>query len=233
MAKSKITETDLYAPIKALLEGQGYEVKGEVGAADIVAIRGDEEPVLVEMKCGFSLSLFHQAIDRQSISDAVYVAVPKVPGRAFLQSLRKNIKLCRRMGLGLMTVRLKDGHVDVPIDPAPYQPRKNKRRRERLVREFVRLAGDPNKGGSTRRGLVTAYRQDALRCLDLLQRNGPTKAALVAGETGVASARRIMSDNHYGWFERVETGIYALSPNGQKALSDYADEINRLHAAAA
>ena len=172
--------------------------------------------------------LFHQAIDRQSISDAVYVAVPKTPGRAFVLSMRKNIKLCRRMGLGLMTVRLKDGHVDVPLDPAPYQPRKNKRRRARLLREFARLTGDPNTGGSTRRGLVTAYRQDALRCLDLLQRNGPTKAALVAGETGVSTARRIMSDNHYGWFERVETGIYALSQNGEKALSDYADEIARI-----
>lgn len=233
MAKAKISETDLYAPIKALLEGQGYEVKGEVGAADIVAMRGDEEPVLVEMKCGFSLSLFHQAIERQSISDAVYVAVPKTPGRAFALSLRKNRKLCRRMGLGLMIVRLKDGHVDVVLDPAPYQPRKNKRRRERLVREFARLAGDPNTGGSTRRGLVTAYRQDALRCLDLLQRNGPTKAALVAGETGVATARRIMSDNHYGWFERVETGIYALSPNGQKALAEYSEEIERINGVAA
>lgn len=228
MAKTKISETDLYAPIKALLEGQGYEVKGEVGAADIVAMRGAEEPVVVEMKCGFSLSLFHQAIDRQSLSDTVYIAVPKTPGRAFAQSLRRNIKLCRRMGLGLITVRLKDGHVDVPLDPAPFQPRKNKRRQTRLIREFSRLAGDPNTGGSTRRGLVTAYRQDALRCLDLLHRKGPTKAALVAGETGVPTARRIMSDNHYGWFERLETGIYGLSPNGERALGDYAKEIARI-----
>lgn len=35
-------EQDLYAPVKALLEAQGYEVKGEVGAADVVAIRGGE-----------------------------------------------------------------------------------------------------------------------------------------------------------------------------------------------
>ena len=33
-------EQDLYAPVKALLEAQGYEVKGEVGAADVVGIRG-------------------------------------------------------------------------------------------------------------------------------------------------------------------------------------------------
>ena len=44
MTIRKPKETDLYPPVKALLEGQGYEVKGEVGAADIVACRGDEDP---------------------------------------------------------------------------------------------------------------------------------------------------------------------------------------------
>ena len=49
-------EQDLYAPVKALLEAQGYEVKGEVGAADVVAIRGGEAPVVVELKLRFSKS---------------------------------------------------------------------------------------------------------------------------------------------------------------------------------
>ena len=30
-------ESELYAPVKALVEAQGYVVKGEIGAADIVA----------------------------------------------------------------------------------------------------------------------------------------------------------------------------------------------------
>jgi len=34
MAATKIREMEAYGPIRALLEGQGYEVKGEVGAAD-------------------------------------------------------------------------------------------------------------------------------------------------------------------------------------------------------
>lgn len=221
-------ETELYAPIKALLESQGYEVKGEVGSADIMAVRGDEEPVFVEMKRGFSLSLFHQGVERQRLSDAVYVAVPRGTGRLFRGSLKKNTGLCRRLGLGLMTVRLRDGFVEVHLDPAPYAPRKMKARKVRLLREFARLEGDPNPGGSTRRRLMTAYRQDALRCLSCLHRSGPTKAALVAEQTGVAKARRLMADNHYGWFERVETGIYALSPNGAQALGEYADEISRI-----
>ena len=228
MARKTIRETDLYAPIKALLETQGYTVKGEIGAADIVAIREAGEPLIVEMKSGFSLNLFHQAVDRQRVTDAVYVAVPRGSGRTFAVSLRRNIGLCRRLGLGLMAVGLPGGPVDILLDPAPYRPRKAPRRKARLLREFARLAGDPNTGGSTRKGLITAYRQDALRCLSLLSAAGPTKASMVAERTGIVRARRLMADNHYGWFERVETGIYALSPNGRRALGDYADEIARL-----
>jgi hypothetical protein len=225
---SKIRETDLYAPIKLLLEGQGYEVKGEIGSADVVGVRDDEEPVIVELKTGFSLSLFHQGIDRQSLSDNVYVAVPQLKTKAFKGSLKANRSLCRRLGLGLISVRLKDGHSEIHIDPAPYRPRKSKTKQARLLREFARLVGDPNKGGATRQGLITAYRQDALRCIKILTESGPLKAAEVSKLSQVDNARRLMADNHYGWFERVTTGIYEVSPKGRAAADDYADEIERI-----
>ena len=78
---------------------------------------------------------------------------------------------------------------------------------------------------------MTGYRQEALRCLKLLEQLGPTKAALVARETRIVHARRLMSDNHYGWFERMGAGIYALSPKGVKAIGDYATELQNLAAA--
>lgn len=221
-------ETDLYAPIKTYLEGQGYEVKGEVGAADVVAHNGRDEPVIVELKTGFSLSLFHQAVQRQAVSDAIYIAVPHAAGRRFLQSLKANTTLCRRLGLGLITVRQKDGLVVVHLDPAPYKPRKSKVRQNRLLKEFAKRVGDPNTGGSTRQGLITAYRQDALRCVHSLHVNGPTKAAEVARRTEVANARRIMADDHYGWFERVTTGVYQLSPKGKTAVKTYSDVLKTL-----
>jgi hypothetical protein len=230
MATSPIRETELYAPVKALLEGQGYEVKGEVGAADVVACRDGEAPVIVELKTGFSLSLFHQAIDRLSLSDTVYVCVPRGSGRAFLKSLKNNKTLCRRLGLGLITVRLKDGLAEIHLDPAPYKPRQSKRKKTRLLKEFATRVGDPNTGGTTRKTLMTAYRQDALRCAATLHRKGATKAARVAEASGVAKARQIMSANHYGWFDRVESGIYELSPNGRRAIADYADELETLSA---
>jgi hypothetical protein len=228
MPTSSIKETDLYAPVKLMLEGQGYIVKAEIGAADVVAVRGDEDPLIVELKTGFSLSLFHQAIARQSITDCVYMAVPCGAGRLFAKALADNKSLCRRLGLGLITVRLTDGFVEIHADPAPYRPRPSKPRKARLLREFAKRVGDPNTGGATRRGLVTAYRQDALKCLCVLSNEGPLKAAQIAKLSGVPRARPIMADDHYGWFERVSVGMYALTPKGVAAGRDYAGEIENL-----
>lgn len=221
---TRILETELYPPVKAFLTKQGYEVKAEVGAADVVARRGEEDPVIVELKTGFTLGLFHQAVERQSVTDAVYVAVARGSGRRFQQSLKNNLALARRLGLGVITVRLSDGLVEVHLDPAPYAPRKSRRRKERLLREFSRRIGDPNTGGSTRVTLVTAYRQDAIRCALHLKDNGPSRGADVAKSTGIGRATRMMADDHYGWFERVERGVYALTPKGLASLQDHKED---------
>ncbi len=215
---SSAPETTLYPPIKAFLEEQGYEVKAEVCGSDVVAMRGDEPPVIVELKVRFALALFHQAVERLALSDAVYIAVPRGTGRRFQQSLACNLKLCRRLGLGLLTVRLSDGHVEAHLDPGPYRPRGSPNKRRRLLREFSRRVGDPNQGGS-RGTIVTAYRQDAIRCATHLAAHGASKGSEVAKATGVARATTIMRDDHYGWFERVRTGIYQLTPNGRGAMA--------------
>ena len=207
-------EQDLYAPVKALLEAQGYEVKGEVGAADVVAIRGGEAPVVVELKLRFSLSLFHQAITRLAVSDTVYIAVPRPTGKVARRTLKDNLALCRRLGLGLITVRA-DGRTEVHCDPGPYAPRKSKVKTARLLREFARIQGDPNTGGATRGGLMTGYRQDALTCALHLLEHGPARGADIVKTTGIARATQVMYSNHYGWFERIEKGIYALTDKGR------------------
>ncbi|WP_421703219.1 DUF2161 domain-containing phosphodiesterase [Aliiroseovarius sp.] len=204
-----IKETELYAPVKAWLEGLGYEVKGEVGAADVVAVQDGAEPVVVELKTGFSLTLLQQACARQAVTDAVYVAVPRWAGKAGWRAFKGNTGLCKRLGLGVLSVRLKDGFVQVHADPGPYQPRKSKLRKSRLLGEFAKRAGDPNEGG-TRGKVVTAYRQDAERCRDYLAEHGAARGRDVAKATGVERATTIMRDNHYGWFEKVEKGVYRL-----------------------
>ncbi|MDF3348712.1 DUF2161 domain-containing phosphodiesterase [Sulfitobacter sp. KE34] len=212
-------ETDLYPPIKAFLEDQGYIVKAEVGAADVVAVRGAEPPVVVELKLGFSLALFHQCLARLKVADDVYLAVARQPGKRFAKAVKDNVTLARRLGLGLITVRLSDGLVEVHCDPGPYAPRKNAKRAALLLREFARRQGDPNDGGQTRAGLVTAYRQDALKLAVYLFEAGASKGADVARATGVSAATRMMRDDHYGWFEKVDKGIYGLTPKGAEAVA--------------
>lgn len=216
-------EADLYAPVKAYLTRQGYTVKGEVGAADIVALREGEEPLVVELKRGFSLSLFHQGIARLAMTDRVYVAVPFKSGKPFARALKDNVALARRVGLGVLTVRARDGHVVVHADPEPYRPRKSQKKKAQLLRAFERLKGDPNEGGATRHGLVTGYRQDALRCARFLAVHGPSAGRKVKDWAEVPDATRIMRDDHYGWFEKVSRGVYGLSAAGRRGLDDYGD----------
>lgn len=195
-----------------------------------MALRGGDPPVIVELKTGFSLTLLHQGIERLSITDTVYLAVPRPTGAPGKKALKNNATLCRRLGLGLLTVRLRDGFVEAHVDPVPYTPRKSKKKQTQLLREFQRLVGDPNTGGSTRRGLVTAYRQDALKCLGFLEGHGATKASVIAKSTGVPKARNIMAFNHYGWFERTAKGIYGLSPKGISALGEFEVQLDEIRA---
>ena len=221
-----IKETELYGPVKAYLTAQGYEVKGEVAMADIVAMPRNSpsggEPLIVELKTSFSLTLFHQAISRQSMSDQVYIAAPRKKGKAAFTAIKRNKMLCRRLGLGLMTVNMDDGRVVVHCEPAPFTPRKNKAKKSKLVAEFETRHGDPNEGGMTGETQMTAYRQGALRCAKVLYDEGACKASYVAKMAGFEKARALMASNHYGWFEKVERGIYGLTALGAKALDDNA-----------
>ncbi|MGB7271487.1 MAG: DUF2161 family putative PD-(D/E)XK-type phosphodiesterase [Albidovulum sp.] len=212
-------EADLYAPVKAHLEAQGYEVKAEIGDCDILARRGNAPPVVVELKLTFSLALVMQGVARQALFDHVYLAVPVSGEKGWKLRYKDIIRLCRRLGLGLLAVRAgADPAVETHLDPGPYVPRKNAAKAGRLIREFDRREGDPNTGGTTGIKRMTAYRQDAIRCAQHLQVNGPTKAAHIAAATEISRAAAIMRADHYGWFERVERGIYTLTPKGQAAL---------------
>src|SRR5438309_11770733 len=104
---SRAAEADLYPAVKDFLEKQGYTVKSEIRGCDVVALRDDAPPVIVELKLAFSLALLLQGIDRLSLTDRVYLAVSRPRGRRArgVSVYRREIRdLCRRVGLGPMTV---------------------------------------------------------------------------------------------------------------------------------
>ncbi|MDF1790615.1 MAG: DUF2161 family putative PD-(D/E)XK-type phosphodiesterase [Thalassobaculaceae bacterium] len=220
-------ESDLYLPVKRFLETRGFEVKAEVTGCDVVArLPGsDASPLIVELKTAFSLELVLQGISRQRLSDDVYLAVPTpdTPGkrRNWRSRRRALLRLCRRLELGLLLVSPAaanpDRAVEVVVEPGPYKPRRDRRAHHRLATEFTKRAGDPNIGGVTRRTIVTAYRQDAIRCA-LTLASGALPVAAIRAESAVDRAAAILQKNHYGWFERVSRGVYRLTQTGQDAL---------------
>jgi hypothetical protein len=207
-------ETTLYPPIKRFLERFGFEVKGEVNGCDVVALSNDSPPfvVITELKLSFNLELVLQGVDRTAVCDEVWLAVRSTSrGRERDPRVRK---LCRFLGFGLLGVS-KRGKVEVLVEPTPLRMRGNAKRRSRLVEEHRRRRGDPALGGSTRIPIMTAYRQEALACA----------AALTAGQRSVRELKAtstyasiILLRNVYGWFVRVERGIYALTDEGRAAL---------------
>ncbi|MBN2629137.1 MAG: DUF2161 domain-containing phosphodiesterase [Rhodobacteraceae bacterium] len=181
-----------------------------------MACRGDEPPVIVELKTALSLTLILQGVARQGLFDHVYLAVPQP--RKWTHRYRDLSALLRRLGLGLLTVR--DGEVEAHLDPGTYQPRKNAAKAGRLLREFQRREGDPNIGGTSGIKRMTAYRQDAIRLARVLagMPDGGSPA-LLAKATGIARAGVILRDNHYGWFDHPARGRYALSLAGRAMLA--------------
>jgi len=77
-------------------------------------------------------------------------------------------------------------------------------------------------------GLMTTYRQGALRCAKVLHDEGACKASYVAKMAGVEKARATMAHNHYGWFEKIDRGIYGLTPEGAKALETHAPQVSSM-----
>lgn len=210
-----MSETSLYPAVKRFLESAGFRVKGEVHGCDAVAVR-DGEPLrlaVVELKLGFTLDLLLQAVDRLQLADEVWLAVPAT--RRGRDRDRRVHRLCRLIGMGLLAVDVVRDRVEVLAEPGPYQPRPNHRRRARVLSEHARRVGDPSPGGSSRQPIMTAYRQQALACAAVLQAEPgrPRDLRAVAPEAG-----RILQRNVYGWFERVERGVYRLTPAGEAAL---------------
>ncbi|MFD1701618.1 DUF2161 domain-containing phosphodiesterase [Methylopila henanensis] len=208
-------ETSLYAPVKAFLEDLGFAAKGEVGGCDVLAVKAGDPPVVVvcELKRRFNLELLLQGVDRAGACDEVWLAA-EIGERGGRERDRRFRDLCRRLGFGLLGVD-RSGAVHPLLSPAAPHPRREPKRRARLLDEYERRRGDPTLGGGSRAPIMTAYRQQALLCAAALSRGAARPRDLRAAAPQAAS---ILLRNVYGWFIRTERGVYALTDAGREAL---------------
>jgi hypothetical protein len=209
-------ETALYLPVKRFLERLGFTVKGEVGGCDLVGLSGDDPPVVVigELKLTFNLELVLQAVDRAGACDEVWLAAKMSARGKGRESDARYRNLCRRLGFGMLAVT-DSGEVEVIVRPVTTAPRRDPKKRSRLVAEHNKRKGDPTLGGSTRSPIMTAYRQQALACASAMAL-APRKIRELKPD--FPQAANILRDNFYGWFERVERGVYGLTDAGRAAL---------------
>lgn len=223
----KILEVDLFKPVSDFLIEQGYTVRSEVKDCDIAAVK-EEELVIVELKRNLSVDLLAQAVKRQKSADIVYMAVPKPKKLKSNSKWKDIIHLVRRLELGLILVSFKGkkGIVEIVAHPAPFDReasrRSNKKKREGIIKEAKSRYIDANVGGSTRTKLVTAYKENAIFVACCLEKYGPMspKQLKVSG-TDKKQTYSVLRGNHYGWFEKIEKGIYSITDVGKDALLEH------------
>lgn len=215
-------ETDLAAPVRDFLLARGYTVRSEVLDCDLVAVRGDEL-VAVELKMGLTATLLIQAVQRQQACDSVYVAIPRPARGERGLDWRGALLLLKRLSLGLITVALDSPArtIEIVADPADWRHARQPRRRARILREVAGRSLDLNLAGGVRRKLVTAYREAAIRAAVTLDRLGPAAPRDLIARGCPPSTRAILAADHYGWFERVARGTYALTARGRAELGAY------------
>ena len=220
-------EEELYAPVKEFFERQGYVVRGEVKRCDMALVKGDELAI-VELKKSFTMSLLYQAIDRQKITKMVYIAIPR---KAFMSRRVQILHILEKIGIGLLVVAMDSDmrFVEAHLLPAAGQHSgRNSKRAKELLAEFNGRTFDGNLGGGTRRKLLTAHRERNLHIACVLEKLGQAKPSeLVKKYNCVEYAQRLLAINIYGWYLKVERGVYALSDTGKDALADqqYADVV--------
>ncbi len=227
----KISETDLFNPIREFLIKRGYTVNSEVKNCDITAVK-EEELLVVELKSGFNATLLIQAAKRQRLADAVYIAIPMPKTGIFSRKWKDICYLVRRLGLGLLVISfLKSGpRVEVVLEPGPFDHERsrqlNRKKRDGVIAEINNRHGDFNIGGSTRRKLMTAYKENAIQIACYLKKCGPLSPRQLKNLGTGTKTSSILQKNFYGWFERVTKGLYQITPEGIRSLDSYPELVD-------
>ncbi|QVK17446.1 hypothetical protein KHQ81_11385 [Mycoplasmatota bacterium] len=222
---NKIYETELFPPVKTLLIKNNFSICSEIQYCDIAAMK-DDQLVIVELKTSLTLNLLLQAVKRQRLTDYVFVAIPE----SKLMKTKKwkdIILLIKRLGLGLIVVRFKEEpYAEVLIEPMLFDIIKSQKqakiKRKKLIKEFNGRSYDLNIGGSSKKKIMTAYKEQSLYiacCIHLLGPLSPKKLKELGSHSKKTNSILIKNFNH--WFYRVKTGIYDISEEGIKAITHY------------
>lgn len=216
-------ETELYLPVKALLNEMGFYVKAEVKDVDILAV-SEQKTIAVELKTAITLKLIYQAIDRQKLTDQVYVAIPKSAMQSHKEHFHSFELLLNRLGIGLILVsgdkaiiRLEPKVLDISLSN-----QRNSRKKKTLMNEFHERINHVNIGG-TKGKVLTLYREKALLIAHAIMQHPGLTTTELKHYTQIENVSTILQKNYEGWFIKVDRAKYGIHP-------DKVDEIKAYHA---
>jgi len=218
--KNTYKESDMYEPIKKLLTSQGFIVRGEVKDCDIAAIK-EGELWIVEMKLAANLTLIYQAIERQTATESVFIAVPR-PKNNKNDNFSMLKKLVKKLNLGLITVALDSSLKQAEIIIFPNVKKiKETKKTEEIKKELLSRTTDTT-GGTTKKIKNTAYRESCVHVACMLEVKGELSSKSLI-ELGCSKGTySILKSNYYNWFVNSSRGIYTLSDIGKSYLEENA-----------
>lgn len=215
-------ESDLYTPVKNLFCGMGYKVNAEVLDCDITALK-DDELIIIELKRSLSVTLLSQALERQKTGAKVYIAVPK-PKKYSPRKFRDTLYVIKKLEIGLIFVTLKDedcSFAEIIHEPERFRPvRENKKERAKIINEISGRAIDNNIGGVNHRKIATAFTEKSIfaACvIEFYEKASPKMIKEIIG----SDCGGLLRANYYGWFSKIETGIYTITDKCRQELTDY------------
>ena len=169
--------------------------------------------VICELKMSFNLELVLQGVERATSCDEVWLAAQlSVRGKG-----READRRFRRSAAGWVSVSRRifvRPRRSAALPDAP-QPRRNLKKRSRIVAEYNK------RQGRSRRGRLARADHDRLSSAGagLRQRDdGRPEAPARSQEGHFPAPAASCQHNVYGWFARAERGIYELTEAGRAAL---------------
>lgn len=221
-------EMELSKPLETYLVEKGYEVRCEVNNCDMVAFK-DELYFCIEMKKNLTVDLLCQAIERKKMFDGVFVCIPApMEGITRSKKFKRRLKLLKELNLGLFIVYiLKKNYIVENILTLELKSKNNKKK-DLMIKEFKGRKENFNSAGVSKKKIITAYKQDSLIVLNLLNIKGRSSSADLITEGAPKKTYSILYRNFYGWFKNVDRGFYEISSEGRKALEDFSDIIEKI-----
>ena len=222
-------ESDLYSPVCNYFTELGYDVQAEVKSCDLIA-KKDSEIIIAELKKNFCLKLVYQAIERQSITDSVYVVIPRPKKGAKGSEWNNMLKLMKKLNIGIITVAVDSPlkTVDIVSVPESVSVPKSSKKRSSVNKEVETRNLRTNIGGVSKTKILTAYREKSIFVLcivEYMKNITPSQQNKFVGDT---NSSLILYKNYYGWFEKISKGVYALSEKGLEILcgNEYSDAVS-------